>query len=332
MSGKTSIEWTGATWNPIVGCSIKLAQASDDVLFAPLRRKKPTTYFVNSMGDLFHEDVPDEWIDRVFAVMALCPQHTFQCLTKRAARMRDYFSPGTRDAVMDSARDILRQRHEIDIRALSWDCPAWPLLNVWLGVSTERQQEADERIMPLLDTPAAVRFISAEPLLGPIDLTRLCILPQKPGSVRAGIHLNAMEGRYCESGVAYTGDWDVNGPPAPVSEWRKLDWVIVGGESGPGARPMHPAWARSLRDQCGAAGVPYFFKQWGEWQPRYYYTTPDASGKSVQLLDLKQTITSIVLHASEPKQFPVNMIRLGKKLSGRELDGVLHDAMPELRP
>lgn len=136
---------------------------------APLKRNKSTTYFVNSMGDLFHEDVPDAWIDSVFAVMAACPEHTFQVLTKRAARMRDYFlrPPAKRDGIVEIARaDIIA-----DLVGDFWggaDCHPleWPLPNVWLGVSTERQQEADQRIPLLLQTPAAIRFISAEPLLG----------------------------------------------------------------------------------------------------------------------------------------------------------------------
>jgi protein gp37 len=331
MSGKTSIEWTEQTWNPIVGCSIvspgctncyamkmaarieamgnqpryagttkkvngnavwtgKLAQAPDSVLLAPLKRKKPTTYFVNSMGDLFHEDCPDEWIDRVFAVMALSPQHTFQVLTKRAPRMRDYMNErwqgtpaikigdldivagaptGRRSQIEEACEPFLQKLNLVDTdndtlwtaegacKAMQW---SWPLPNVWLGVSTERQQEADERIPLLLQTPAAIRFISAEPLLGPIDLTRLCLLAQKPGSIRAGIHINALAGKYCESGMPYTGAWDVT-KPAPTIPPIRLDWVICGGESGHGARQMAPSWAVSLRDQCAASGTAFFMKQ-----------------------------------------------------------------------
>jgi protein gp37 len=297
MAGKSNIEWTGHTWNPLAGCSVKstgckhcyampmaarleamgqalyaglttpssagpvfngtVRQAGEHVLLAPLKRKKPTVYFVNSMSDLFHENVSDEWIDRIFAVMALCPQHTFQVLTKRAGRMREYISAENRCHIIGD--EMLRLA---DIRP-GFKCVPWPFPNVWLGVSTERQQEADERIRPLLDTPAAVRFISAEPLLGSIDLSRLCILPQKPGSVRAGIHINALQGRYCESGVAYTGDWDISGPSPPVSERRKLDWVIVGGESGPGSRPMQMEWARDIVNECAAADVRCFVKQLG---------------------------------------------------------------------
>jgi protein gp37 len=252
----TSIEWTEATWNPIVGCSIatpgctncyamrmaarievmktaphytgttehvkgravwtgKLALASDDLISAPVRRRRPTTYFANSMGDLFHEHCPDEWIDRIFAVMAQAPQHTFQVLTKRARRLHDY----------------LRARREK------------PLTNVWLGVSTERQKEADERIPLLLAAPAVVRFISAEPLLGPLNIREYLV-----GKEDHGIDVNRSVGERVGACVRRR-------PP--------LDWIIVGGESGPSARPMDAAWVESLRDQCDGSDAAFFFKQWG---------------------------------------------------------------------
>jgi protein gp37 len=253
---ETSIEWTDATWNPIVGCSIatpgctncyamrmaarieamktaphyigttehvkgravwtgKLALAPDDLILAPVRRRRPTTYFVNSMGDLFHEHCPDEWIDRIFVVMAQAPQHTFQVLTKRARRLHDY----------------LKARREK------------PLPNVWLGVSTERQKEADERIPLLLAAPAAVRFISAEPLLGPLNIRE---------------HLVGKEDRAIDVGRAVRERVGVGG-----RRRASLDWIIVGGESGPRARPVAAAWVESLRDQCDASDVAFFFKQWG---------------------------------------------------------------------
>jgi protein gp37 len=231
-----------------------LSLAPEHILTAPLRWKKPRTIFVNSMGDLFH--CPHEWIDQVFAVMALAPQHTFQVLTKRAERMRGYMNhPRRRFIVEKTARILHNQGGTLPQHAIAYftSCPA-PLPHVWLGVSVEDQKRADERIPDLLHTPAAVRFISAEPLLGSIDLQ---------GAVPA------------------------------------LDWVIVGGESGPGARPMHPDWARSIRDQCGAAGVPFFFKQWGEH-------APNGSGR-------------------------YSMIKVGKRRAGRILDGREHNAMPEVR-
>jgi protein gp37 len=427
MGDNSNIEWTDATWNPVVGCSIvspgctncyamkfagnrldgnpkaphyagttqkskagpvwsgRLALAPQHILTAPLRWKKPRQIFVNSMGDLFHEDCPDEWIDKVFAVMALAPQHTFQCLTKRSSRMREYLSdprrrdfvsreirrvgdrPGRPDMASGEARrkpgselrgtpmpesqggvpstgrissgDNHDKRQEDDgfspqggVDLFQWtdtsrhndqpqgrgeseqqprklgacnalgteasrsvciggeetssqrkqtpqDIPSgegclgdevdaqirlagegysgevrhgcksgvsdhnredlethidWPLPNVWLGVSVEDQKRADERIPHLLETPAAVRFISAEPLLGPIDLFTINRTPP----------LGSMSAIPCDG-----------------ENFTSLDWVIAGGESGPGARLMHPDWARGLRDQCAAAGLPFFMKQ-----------------------------------------------------------------------
>jgi protein gp37 len=280
MADGSSIEWTDATWQITTGCSVvspgctncyaqQLAgtrlrhhparegltsdskagpvwngqvRFNEQWLEQPLKWKRPRKIFVSAHGDLFHEAIPDEWIDRVFAVMALAPQHTFQVLTKRAERMRDYVrwvidnrQRFTKWAANGAAiaRDVGRERTAP---------PRWPLPNVWLGVSVEDQVRADERIPLLLDTPAAKRFISAEPLLGPIDL----------GHLRASAATyNALAGLYQDIDATV--------------ECTALDWVIVGGESGPHARPMHPDWARSLRDQCRAAGVPFFFKQYGNW-------------------------------------------------------------------
>lgn len=242
MSDNSAIEWTDATWNPVRGC-VKVSpgcahcyaetfaerfrgvqghpyeQGFDvrlvpEKLSEPLRKKKPTTYFVNSMSDLFQADVPDSYIDRVFAVMALTPQHTYQILTKRAERMHDYMHGRSKTAEFwkTAARE---SGYALEFRGMS--LVPFPLPNVWLGVSVENQHFADERIPELLQTPAAVRFISAEPLLGPIDLHSL--------------------------------DY--------------LDWVIVGGESGHGARLCRVEWIRSILEQCLAAGVPCFVKQLG---------------------------------------------------------------------
>lgn len=306
----SKIEWTEQTWNPIVGCSIvspgctncyamkmaarleamgvphyagltqsskagavwtgKMALAPEKILLEPLRRRKPTMYFVNSMGDLFHEDVPDEWIDRVFAVMALCPQHTFQVLTKRSARMREYMQ--TWGATGWTSQRKYRVGDQIKTIAPPMDAVTAigrlvdaPLPNVWLGVSAERQKEADERIPDLLATPAAVRFVSAEPLLGPIDFTSIptACLAAPSACCRDQAKLDALRGiQWCQRAGAY-------GYPKKDHLPQGLNWLIVGGESGPGARPMHPDWARSIRDQCAAAGVPFFFKQWGSWGVTY---------------------------------------------------------------
>ncbi|TIX71478.1 MAG: phage Gp37/Gp68 family protein, partial [Mesorhizobium sp.] len=310
MADKSAIEWTDATWNPIVGCSIlspgcthcyamgmagrieamtkalkasgstgvphydgttrkvngntiwtgKVALAPDHILTEPLTWRAPRKIFVNSMGDLFHEDVPNEWIDRVFAVMALSTHHTFQILTKRARRMREYIGGFECDGVrrLNVAYAAGRLMEDGDNAHDEVANAVWPLPNVWLGVSAERQQEADERVPELLATPAAVRFVSAEPLLGPIDFERIKL----PGIINP---LDALRGEGYTTMLhgQYAGQRLYHGLKYGCG--RRLDWIIVGGESGPNARPMHLAWARSIRDQCTAAGVPFFFKQWGAW-------------------------------------------------------------------
>lgn len=252
MSAQTAIEWTERTWNPVTGCT-KVSPGCDhcyaetiaerfrggpafpngfDVqlrpnkLGDPLRWRKPQRVFVNSMSDLFHDSVPDEYIAKVFGVMAHAEAHTFQILTKRHARMRSLLSS-------DSFRELVFKSVSIELPDVMGD--DWPLPNVWLGVSAENQQWADIRIPALLDTPAAVRFLSAEPLLGPIDL----------------------------SNVRRQTDWARLWAVDSTHETKPLGWVIVGGESGRAARPMHTDWPRSLRDQCAAANVPFFFKQAG---------------------------------------------------------------------
>jgi len=248
MSQKTSIEWTDTTWNPVRGCSrisegcrncyaeqiaarfsgrggpfqyfadrfqpgskwTGKVELIESKLQEPLHWRKPRKVFVNSMSDLFHENLPDEAIDRIFAVMALCPQHTFQVLTKRAKRMRRYFAGPVRNRVTDTMNVMPAHAYTV--------LQPWPLPNVWLGVSIESRAHLD-RADWLHQTSAAIRFLSLEPLLEDLD----------------GI-----------SGYL-----------------RGIDWVIAGGESGPGARLNDPAWFRSIRDQCQAARIPFFFKQWG---------------------------------------------------------------------
>lgn len=310
MADKTGIEWTDATWNPVTGCT-KVSQgckfcyakhqawarlaAMPNTVYAgrefeqvmchperldqPLRWTKPRMIFVNSMSDLFHPDVPDVFIDRVFAVMALAQQHVFQVLTKRPDRMLRYFMHHfTRSKCSRCAAEISGRRDSVgggDIRVS--DGP-FPLPNVWLGVSVEDQAAADERVPLLLQAPAAVRWASVEPLLGPVELIGLSAHFDKHRNWRAG---------------------------------AGLDWVVVGGESGHGARPMHPAWARSLRDQCAAANVPFLFKQWGEWAPREPYAS--------ELMESDELCG----------KWDGVSYRYGKKGAGRLLDGVQHDGYPE---
>lgn len=437
MAADTSIEWADKTWSPIIGCdrvspgcdrcyAITTARIREghphpgvaaafagtttrtdagidwsgkinlleDRLTQPFSWKKPAKVFVNSMSDLFHKDVPDAFIARVFAVMARTPQHTFQILTKRHGRMRSLLGG---DHAAGLQRLLEASSDEDTARAL-YDAP-WPLPNVWLGVSVENQQWADLRIPALLETPAAVRFLSCEPLLGPIDLQRW--LPaEQVNSLRSLVPLDDQVRGQCgeqrdhvgcaadgpvahrlpavalDAGVVpsnasaqgglepgddlrrsavdgHSGAAASCGTPAPVDvpfaiehpsdvaegPWigghanalrgsppalpterhasclqtppdgrsastqpigellnslpagvgggdlvgrecdcgrlhaphsPTIDWVIVGGESGSSARPMHPDWARSLRDQCAQAGVPFFFKQFGEWGPAQY--------------------------------------------------------------
>ncbi|MFN3473527.1 MAG: phage Gp37/Gp68 family protein [Blastomonas sp.] len=357
----TTIEWTEATWNPIAGCTVHspgctncyamrtaarlanipatapvyagLTQPSkagpvwtgkvavnESTMLAPLRRRKPTMYFVNSMSDLFHEAVPDEVIDRVFAVMALCPQHTFQVLTKRSERMRAYLTTGRSIYVWRQTRELGLPELE---RAKRLDSAVrrrvfLPLANVWLGVSVEDQKRADERIPDLLATPAAVRFLSCEPLLGPVSLEEAWHGESALDSECWG------ECGWCVKG--YPPLHNCRDNRQSEADWMKgrsgIDWVIVGGESGPGARPMHPQWARSLRDQCAAAGVPFFFKQWGEWKalsgPDGFW--PHNTSHHCRLM------TDGTRH---PRGW--SMQRVGKKAAGRTLDGVTHDAMPQVQ-
>lgn len=342
MADKTGIEWTDATWNPLVGCTKVspgcdncyavgvvnrwhaagkpafpnrfdvVTMRDDKMLSQPLRWRRPRRIFVNSLSDLFHTDVPDEFIARVFAVMALASQHTFQLLTKRHARMRSLLSSEDfHDLLTDRVLDLIGDAaepahlHPLELRE-RW----WPLPNLWLGVSVEDQHRANIRIPALLATPAAVRWISAEPLLRPLDLTQWfpragCVLwdGEPIGEDQAALHeiVNA------------------------VGRMTGIGWVVAGGESGEGARPMHPAWARDLRDQCAAAGVPFNFKQWGKWAP-----------KPAERPTLTQT-ASVWLDHAEGRGVPyahrnrdgvVELWPVGKKSAGRELDGRTHDGYP----
>lgn len=360
----TKIEWSDETWNPVTGCT-KVSQGCkhcyaerdwprlahlpaykdraftevsthDDRLDQPLRWSRPRLIFVNSMSDLFHDDVPFSFIAAVFGVMAAAPHHTFQVLTKRPTRMLEFFRwidehparnkfdsdllyakyPGAdwrpfflaqRTAEVMPGAD----RHRIALQ------DQWPLPNVWLGVSVEDQAAADERIPLLIQTPAAVRWISAEPLLGRVDLRNIAVptesdMLRKPWDFEAS-KFNALQAH---------DDDRFHQPPA------KLDWVVVGGESGPKARPMPSNWVRDLRDQCSEAGVPFLFKQWGEWAPL------EGIEQMRHLGDLMRTGKAVHVYGDdrEPdgrfKRGDEHLLRVGKKGAGRLLDGVLHDEYP----
>jgi protein gp37 len=359
MADKSSIEWTDATWNPITGCTkvspgcdhcyaeriverfkgkgaFENVTLNEERLDAPLRWRKPRRVFVNSMSDLFHDSVPDEYIAKVFAVMALSPRHTFQVLTKRHARMRSLLGAHGFWAQVGLAALDLR---EIWLPAAGVSLDAHALPNVWLGVSVEDQKWADIRVPALLDTPAAVRFLSCEPLLGPVNIWRWiegadpdaeCLTCGTEEFSDTDSHPVLNEEN------EQTGEW-CDGPIRPYN--RNLHWVIVGGESGPGARPMHPDWARSLRDQCGAAGVPFFFKQWGNWAPwaTHFAADREEQGRWDTYVNLDGTTGEFAISEDHDRATnftgdlkPGNtaVTRMGKHDAGRELDGSTHDGYP----
>lgn len=226
---------------------------------------RPRRIFIENQSDLFGEWYTDEQRDRVFAVMALCHQHIFQILTKRPERMMAYLTHPEMPARVEKHYDKLDPEHATDL-ALGSACVEFPLINVWLGVTSENQEQANKRIPLLLQTPAAIRFASCEPLLGFINFARIEVIdtPPKPGEETAdGYCINALDGTVYDD---ENGDLST-APDGEVPIERGLDQIICGGESGPGARPMHPDWARSLRDQCVKSEVSFFFKQWGEWFP-----------------------------------------------------------------
>ncbi len=334
MGDKTGIEWTDATWNPVTGCDRtspgcdncyaltmaarlkRMGQANyqndgdprtsgpgfgvtchPHMLDHPLQWRRPRRIFVNSMSDLFHPSVPYEFIVQVFAVMALASQHTFQVLTKRPQRMEAVlgatnpgFKPDVDTAAFELAAELSRQYEwHSGYTGFSTIETYW-LPNVWLGTSIESDKYAF-RADRLRFTPAAVRFISAEPLLGPL----------------------------------------------PSLDLTGIDWLVAGGESGPGARPMHPDWVRDLRDRCERSGgycddglgdeccdtaphpgTAFLFKQWGEWHPW-----------GQRLADGTVNLLSKGEHPDRWRE-DGPMVRVGKRDAGRELDGRTWDEYPEV--
>ena len=276
----TKIEWATDSWNPITGCT-PISEACTNCyakrmaetrlrgrfgypedepfkvilhperLEEPFGWRKPRRVFVCSMSDLFHEDVPDEFICRVIAAIALTPlKHTFLILTKRPQRMHEFIL------------GLPQRDHTFRLWVAAGG--EWPLSNLWLGVTAENQARADERIPVLLQIPAAKRFVSVEPMLGPVDLSYFI---------------------------------------------NSLDWVICGGETGPGARPMHPDWVRSIRDQCRESGTPYFFKSWGDWAPAHIlepHTAITFDGKTARYAMKKvgKKAAGYLIDGQEWRQFP----------------------------
>ncbi len=347
----TDIEWVknddgskGASWNPVRGCRLTSPGCSHcyamtqahrfsgpggayegltklrakggpvwtgdfrevpDMLDVPFRTRKPTTWFVNSMSDLFGEGVSNEFIASVFGVMAATPGHTYQVLTKRAERLPEWAewiheqglelidavgeTPGPRTSADGSACIyLLGEHHDLGNRAAAdaYNNAPWPLPNVWLGVSVEDRKHGLPRIEHLRRTPAAVHWLSIEPLLEDLG-----------------------------------DELDLAG----------IDWVVVGGESGNGARPMHPDWVRRIRDKCVASNTPFFFKQWGAWQPFYDRDLDDPDWRKVPTEEPNVQRINLTGGLGFHGERVVYLRRVGKKSAGRLLDGRTWDEMPARR-
>ena len=340
----TKIEWVtnldgtkGETWNPITGCT-KISEGCQncyaermskrlagrcgypkenpfavtlhpDKLDQPLKWKKPRMIFVCSMGDLFHDDVPNKFIYDVWDVMVLNKQHIFLVLTKRPDRMKSFIEKLMTNR-MNYASTFGNTLEGKEARRWAQK----PVQNIWLGVTAENQQRADERIPILLQIPAAVRFISVEPMLGSVDVSYYL---SYCGSCNAPI--NKMDPSWRWNGICWEHKCPSNHPLLGYfAAYTGVDWVICGGETGPGARPMHPEWARSLRDQCQAAGTPFFFKQWGK-----YISISQMPEDTYRAWDIHHG-TEVGWEHDKP------VWKVGKKFAGRLLDGREHNEYPEV--
>lgn len=337
MAENTAIEWCDHTFNPWTGCTKvspgcdhcyaeswskragdkvgKWGAGAQRVRTAPVNWSKPKKWHANaaafmaehgrrqrvfcaSLADVFDNEVPTEWRIDLFKLIAATPDLDWLLLTKRI---------GNAKAMMDEvARAQPIPGRQADPDPLSWQ----PMDNVWIGATITSQAEADRDIPKLLAVPARVRFLSMEPLLGPIDLTRI------PVGGGHGHH---------EFDPIISG----NVLRRAVSSHPSVHWVIVGGESRQGARPMHPDWARSLRDQCADAGVPFLFKQWGEWTPgenvrRQIGTVATAHWFNSEWDYHKEDLSSTDNHVDDEP----DLYRIGKQAAGRLLDGIEHNAFP----
>lgn len=324
MSDNSKIEWTDATWNPLraknpatgkpghhcvkispacahcyaasmnkrLGTGLDYSASSSAEMFfdreamaKPLSYRRPRKIFVGSMTDVFADFYPREWIAHLIGVAAYCRRHTFQFLTKRVERMRDLMRSLTLEECLNAA-GLAPDFH-----------PTWPPENAWFGATIEDHERCMERLDPLLQTPAAVRFISVEPLLGPLDL-----------ALRNWAHIGNRR------------------------DDCRIDWVIVGGESGQQARPMHPEWVRLIRQDCELAGVPFFFKQWGEWMP---FNSGEFSGIPAWMED-RTPVCLVKPDGRVIRPYCLNdapgheMARVGKKAAGRLLDGRTWDQFPQM--
>lgn len=299
--GLTQQTKAGAVWNG----EVRLVEKA---LLEPYRWRRPERVFVDSMGDLFHPSVPDRWIDLHYALFALTPRHTYMPLTKRPERRLAYLADPNRllrmaELVVDHPTGRRRLVDLIDLVVFTE-----PLPNVWEGISVEDQDRLNERAEDFARTPAALHWISAEPLLGELDFCNI----QLPGRR----NLDLLAGVITRDGVG-------------LDFVRPAGLVIVGGESGPKARPMHPDWARMARDACAAAGVPFFFKQVGAWRT-VEVIEGDTAGFRYMAAD---GLADDALRAREDAAGSHDrtawyFANVGKTAAGRTLDGALHDAMP----
>ena len=320
--GKTKISWATHSWNPITGCTKVSSGCAHcyaetmanrfknlypdgfgkvtlhpERLEQPLHWRKPARIFVPSMGDLFHDDVSTYFISAVWEIMERAHWHTFLVLTKRPERMYRW---------VDSHK--------------SSGAPMLP--NVWLGVSVENQQAADERIPLLLQVPAALHWVSYEPALGPVDLSRW--LRRWDCACEWSVPASALGAN--PSGILVCPGCGASGG-LQLSRNPSLGWLVCGGESGKGARPPHPQWFRDVRDQCVAAGVPFHFKQWGEYRPIIDEPLPKAT-KIAVVSPSGQRIPWYPMTADDRRSYHA-MARVGKKAAGSVLDGREHKEYPQ---